>query len=60
MVDNIPFVIKHLHQSQINNEIIGIALSLVLDKSREDITILGLQMVKNIAKSIGSVPFHKI
>lgn len=54
MVDNISILIKHLHQSQINNEIIGIALSLVLDKSREDITILGLQMVKSIAKSIGS------
>ena len=54
MIESIPLVVPYLHQSKVNNEIIGIGISLVLEKSREDITVMALGLVSKIAKDIGS------
>ena len=52
MTDNIPKLTVHLKKPKIDNEIVGIVLSMILDRSREDITLQGLSLLKNIAKTI--------
>lgn len=54
MTENIAKIVPHLPQGKVNNEIVGIAISMILDRSREDITIQGLNLLKNLCKSIGS------
>lgn len=59
MVENIPKVMKHLEKGRAENEILDIALALIFDKSKEDITILGVQLAKSIAKDIGAENVEK-
>lgn len=59
MVESIPQIIPYLHQSKVNNEITGIAISLILEKSREDITVMALGLITKIAKEIGSLLVEK-
>ena len=53
MIENIPKIIPHLPSIKVNNEIVGISISMILNRQREDIAYLGLHLLKNIAKIIG-------
>ena len=53
MVEYIPKLLPHLPKNKINNEIVGIAISMILDRSMEDITIQGLVLLRSLVKIIG-------
>jgi hypothetical protein len=59
MIESIPLIIPFLHQSKVNNEIIGITISLILEKASEDITQLALGLIGQISRSIGSELIEK-
>jgi hypothetical protein len=54
MIENIPKIVLHLHKTKVDNEIVSIALSMVLDRSNSEITAAGLTLLKSLVKPIGA------